>query len=125
MVGRAVTILRSLSAYRRALSAFAEIDPFERTELPGQLFHVALRQQRRASEPHCGTLDRLHLAAMEWLGLSRLLTHDHRKRRQFLNRGLCNVNNSLSKHLAEWRFQSPADLRSFVTKPSAIFAVKL
>ena len=68
-----------LSAYRRALSAFAEIDPFERTELPGQLFHVALRQQRRVSEPHCGTLDRLHLAAMEWLGLSRLLTHDHRQ----------------------------------------------
>ena len=68
-----------LSAYRRALSAFAEIDPFERAELPGQLFHVALRQQRRVSEPRCGTLDRLHLAAMEWLGLSRLLTHDHRQ----------------------------------------------
>jgi uncharacterized protein with PIN domain len=27
-----------LSAYRRALSAFAEIAPFERTELPGQSF---------------------------------------------------------------------------------------
>jgi predicted nucleic acid-binding protein len=68
-----------LKAYRRALSAFAEIDPFERTGLPGELFHAALRQQRRVSEPHCGTLDRLHLAAMEWLGLSRLLTHDHRQ----------------------------------------------
>lgn len=68
-----------LNAYRRALSAFAEIDPFERTGLPGELFHVALRQQRRVSKPHCGTLDRLHLAAMEWLGLSRLLTHDHRQ----------------------------------------------
>jgi predicted nucleic acid-binding protein len=68
-----------LSAYRRALRAFAEIEPFERTELPGQLFQVAIRQQRRVSEPHCGTLDRLHLAAMEWLGVSRLLTHDHRQ----------------------------------------------
>jgi len=68
-----------LSAYRRALSAFPEIDPSERTELPGELFHVALRQERRVSEPHCGTLDRLHLGAMEWLGLSRLLTHDHRQ----------------------------------------------
>jgi predicted nucleic acid-binding protein len=68
-----------LSAYRRALSAFGEIDPFERTELPGELFRLALQQQRRANEPHCGTLDRLHLAAMEWLGLSRLLTHDHRQ----------------------------------------------
>ena len=68
-----------LSAYRRALSAFAEIDPFERTELPGQITHLALQQQRRVSKPHCGTLDRLHLAAMEWLGLWRLLTHDHRQ----------------------------------------------
>jgi predicted nucleic acid-binding protein len=68
-----------LNAYRRALGAFAEIDPFERTCLPGELFQVALRQQRRVREPHCGTLDRLHLAAMEWLGLSRLLTHDHRQ----------------------------------------------
>ena len=68
-----------LNAYRRALKAFGEIDPFERTGLPGELFHMALRQQRRGSEPHCGTLDRLHLAAMEWLGLSRLLTHDHRQ----------------------------------------------
>jgi len=47
-----------LSAYRRALSAFAEIESFERADLPGQLFYVALRQQRRVSEPHCGTLDR-------------------------------------------------------------------
>jgi predicted nucleic acid-binding protein len=68
-----------LNAYRRALRAFGEIDPFERTDLPGELFHIALRQQRRVSEPHCGALDRLHLAAMEWLGLSRLLTHDHRQ----------------------------------------------
>ena len=68
-----------LNAYRRALKAFGEIDPFERTDLPGELFHIALRQQRRVSEPHCGTLNRLHLAAMECLGLSRLLTHDHRQ----------------------------------------------
>ena len=30
-----------LSAYRRALRAFPEIDPFEHTELPGELFRLA------------------------------------------------------------------------------------
>ena len=68
-----------LDAYRRALNAFFLMDPFERADLPAQLFHVALRQQRSVGQPHCGTLDRLHLAAMEWLGVSRLLTHDHRQ----------------------------------------------
>jgi len=68
-----------LDAYRRALNFFFVMDPFERADLPAQLFHVALRQQRSVGQPHCGTLDRLHLAAMEWLGVSRLLTHDHRQ----------------------------------------------
>jgi len=31
------------------------------------------------TQGHCGTLDRLHLAAMELLGVSRLLTHDARQ----------------------------------------------
>jgi predicted nucleic acid-binding protein len=68
-----------LNAYRRALSAFSGIDPFERVDLPAPLFPIALRQQRGVGQPQCGTLDRLHLAAMEWLGLSRLLTHDNRQ----------------------------------------------
>ncbi|MGA8659474.1 MAG: type II toxin-antitoxin system VapC family toxin [Chthoniobacterales bacterium] len=68
-----------LNAYRRALNAFSEIDPFERADLSAQLFQVALRQQRKVDQPHCGTLDRLHLATMESLGISRLLTHDHRQ----------------------------------------------
>jgi predicted nucleic acid-binding protein len=68
-----------LNAYRRVLSDFFQIDPFERADLPAELFHVALRQQRTPGQPHCGTLDRLHLAAMQWLGIARLLTHDHRQ----------------------------------------------
>ena len=68
-----------LSAFRRALMSFPEIEPFDSAELPSQLYQVALRQQRIAEQPHCGTLDRLHLAAMELLGISRLLTHDLRQ----------------------------------------------
>ena len=68
-----------LNAFRRALMSFPEIEPFDIAELPSQLYQVALRQQRIAGQPHCGTLDRLHLAAMELLGISRLLTHDLRQ----------------------------------------------
>ena len=68
-----------LNTYRRALNAFSEVDPFERADLPSELFRVALRQQRKAGQPHCGTLDRIHLAAVELLGISRLLTHDRRQ----------------------------------------------
>ena len=68
-----------LNRYRRALLTFPEIEPFDRADLPSQLYQVALRQQRTAGQPHCGTLDRLHLAAMELLGVSRLLTHDVRQ----------------------------------------------
>src|SRR5271165_5797382 len=51
----------------------------DQEDLPSQLYQVALRQQRIAGQPHCGTLDRLHLAAMELLGVWRLLTHDVRQ----------------------------------------------
>jgi len=43
----------------------------------------------------------------------------------FLNRGLHSADESLSKHLAAWRSQCPADLRPFVTQLAAVFAVKL
>jgi predicted nucleic acid-binding protein len=68
-----------LNRSRRALLTFPEIEPFDRADLPSQLYQVALRQQRIAGQPHCGTLDRLHLAAMELLGASRLLTQDVRQ----------------------------------------------
>jgi predicted nucleic acid-binding protein len=51
-------------------------DPFMIRPLPGTLFQIALRQHRERPGPHVRTLDRLHLAAMEELGLRRLMTHD-------------------------------------------------
>jgi predicted nucleic acid-binding protein len=50
--------------------------PFEFRALPSALFRTALRQHRNSGDIHCRTLDRLHLAAMEDLGVSRLMTHD-------------------------------------------------
>lgn len=51
-------------------------DPFRIRALTGAVFEAALRQHRAHPSPHCRALDRLHLAAMEELGIHRLMTHD-------------------------------------------------
>jgi len=53
-------------------------DPFIRKKLSGAVFQTALVQHEMATA-HCRSLDRLHLAAMEELGLKRLMTHDMRQ----------------------------------------------
>jgi len=50
--------------------------PFEFRTLPSAIFQSALRQHRNSGDLHCRSLDRLHLAAMEELKVSRLMTHD-------------------------------------------------
>ncbi len=66
---------RRYDAYRTALRAFRELEPFEISELPGAVFRRAI-EQHVASTTHCRSLDRLHLAAMAELGLRRLMTND-------------------------------------------------
>ena len=63
-------------AYLGRLRAFRTMDPFRFRPLPGALFTTALRQAAGAGRVHCRTLDRLHLAAMEELGVRRLMTND-------------------------------------------------
>jgi predicted nucleic acid-binding protein len=63
-------------AYRDGLSSLLELEPFRLRPLPGSVFETALRQHQQADKVHCRSLDRLHLAAMEELGLKRLMTHD-------------------------------------------------
>ena len=43
----------------------------------------------------------------------------------YLNRGFADRNESLAQHLAHWRQQCPEDLRPFVKKLAAVFAIKL
>jgi hypothetical protein len=43
----------------------------------------------------------------------------------FLNRGPANPEESLAQRFVEWRSQCPGDLRPFVTRLAAVFAVKL
>lgn len=63
-------------SYVDRLNALRETDPFHFRSLAGSVFQTALRQDREAGRLHCRTLDRLHLAAMEELGLRRLMTND-------------------------------------------------
>jgi predicted nucleic acid-binding protein len=53
-------------------------EPFVRAGLEGSVFTTALAQHEK-SAIHCRSLDRLHLAAMEELKITRLMTHDARQ----------------------------------------------
>jgi len=67
---------RRYRAYLGQLEKLRQLDPFRFLPLPGAVFQTALRQRQRGRQPHCRSLDRLHLAAMEELGLRRLMTND-------------------------------------------------
>ncbi len=60
------------------LAALLSQPPFELADVSAGLFQIALRQHNE-SEVHCRSLGRLHLAAMEELGVRRLMTHDLRQ----------------------------------------------
>jgi uncharacterized protein with PIN domain len=62
-------------AYRRMLSSFHGLLPFQFRGLPGTVFQEAVRQHN-AAKAHCRTLERLHLAGMAELGVRRLMTND-------------------------------------------------
>ena len=53
--------------------------PYEFRSLPASLLRTALRQHRNSGDVQCRSIDRLHLGAMEELGLKRLMTHDIRQ----------------------------------------------
>ena len=61
--------------------------PFEFRPLPARIFQAALRQHRNSGDVHCRSLDRLHLAAMEELNITRLMTHDESQARAALEAG--------------------------------------
>src|SRR5665213_407516 len=62
--------------YQAKLAAMRNFDPFHFRHLPAAVFSTALRQHRHPQAAYCRTLDRLHLAAMEELKVTRLMTLD-------------------------------------------------
>src|ERR1041385_497853 len=69
---------RRYDAYRTRLNSFRKMEPFDFKNLSGNVFHKAIRQHLSAKS-HCRSLDRLHLAALDELGVNRLLTNDVRQ----------------------------------------------
>ena len=68
--------------YQRSLEQFEGLRsraPFVFRNVTGSIFLNAIRQDRAAGDIHCRSLDRLHLAAMEELEITRLMTHDGRQ----------------------------------------------
>jgi predicted nucleic acid-binding protein len=63
--------------YQAKLGAMRNFDPFHFRHLPAAVFSTALRQHRHPQATYCRSLDRLHLAAMEELKLTRLMTLDN------------------------------------------------
>jgi predicted nucleic acid-binding protein len=70
----------SLTRSRRLikeLDALLNSEPFERRALSGDVFKLGRLQHSRSGRMgFCRTLDRLHLAAMQELGQSRIVTND-------------------------------------------------
>lgn len=62
--------------YQAKLAAMRNLDPFHFRHLPAAVFQTALRQHRHPQAAYCRSLDRLHLAAMEELKQTRLMTLD-------------------------------------------------
>lgn len=73
------TVTRSF--WTRAMVRMSNLmtdEPFVSVGLEGSVFTTALAQHEK-SAIHCRSLDRLHLAAMEQLKITRLMTHDARQ----------------------------------------------
>jgi len=62
--------------YQAKLTGMRNFDPFHFRHLPAAVFQTALRQHRHPQAAYCRSLDRLHLAAMEELKQTRLMTLD-------------------------------------------------
>ena len=67
---------RQWRQYQAKLMAMRNLDPFYFRQLPAAVFQTALRQHRHPQAVYCRSLDRLHLAAMEELKQTRLMTLD-------------------------------------------------
>jgi predicted nucleic acid-binding protein len=61
--------------------------PYDFRPLAPVVFQTAIRQHRNSGQTHCRSVDRLHLAAMETLELTRLMTHDERQAKAALTAG--------------------------------------
>jgi predicted nucleic acid-binding protein len=83
--GRVAARLLSVPPARRLIQRFDQLlqaEPYELVPCPPGIIEVAATQVRPAGRStYCRTLDRLHLATMQALGVHRLLTNDETQAR--------------------------------------------
>ena len=83
--GRVAAKMLSAAAARRLIERFDQIlqeEPYELVPCPPSIIEIAETQVRPAvKSAYCRTLDRLHLAAVQALGVHRLLTNDETQAR--------------------------------------------
>jgi predicted nucleic acid-binding protein len=73
--------------FQARLMGMRKFDPFHFRALSGAVFQTALAQHRHPKTSYLRALDRLHLAAMQDLGLKRLLTFDQTQAEAALSLG--------------------------------------
>ncbi len=76
--------------WRRVEAQFSLLrnqEPFEFGALGHSVFQIALRQHQNSGALDCRSMDRLHLAAMEELKISRLMTHDENQAKAAIEAG--------------------------------------
>jgi len=112
--------------YAPSFSAYAE----ERLALPehhlpvGMPFLVWFRENQSALRENSDLRDQNTIVATQLLPIFEAEPRGW-EAVAFLNRGSADPNKSLAQHFAEWRSLYPSDLRPFVTRLAAVFAVKL
>jgi hypothetical protein len=112
--------------YARWLSDYAE-QRIARPEhqLPaGTPFLVWFQQNQSALRQNSDMRDRNMIIAIQLLPIFESQPRGW-EAVAFLNRGSSDANESLAQHLAEWRSHCPENLRPFVARVAAVFAVKL
>ena len=66
-------------ALTKEVERLLKVSPFQVETLAGTVFDLAIKQIERRGAVYCRSLDRLHLAAMQALGLKSILTTDARQ----------------------------------------------
>jgi len=90
----------------------------------GRPFLTWFRQNQSALRQNSDMRDRNTIIAIQLLPVFEAEPHGW-EAITFLNRGSRDAKESLAQRLAEWRSQCPRELRPFVTRIAAVFAVKL
>ena len=76
----------------RKLEELVQMDPFHAVLLGGDVFDMVIGHLKKRGAVHCRSLDRLHIAAMQSLGLDRLITNDKQQAKAAKSVGIVVIN---------------------------------